>query len=133
LVEDILSPIYEIASSIDSLNKLNLRFPYSGGVTGTLTLRKSPKFGQDIFLSVDKGQFRCSFGGCTVSIKFDEGKIEQFSAVGPSDGSTNFLFLQPYKRLVERLRKAKRVIIEVEFYQEGLRQLDFDVTGLNWK
>jgi hypothetical protein len=119
-------------ASIDSLNKLNRRFPYNGGVTGTLILRESPKFGYDILLSVAKGQFRCSFGGCTVSMKFDEGKVKQFSAVGPSDGSANLLFLRPYGRLHERLRKAKRVI-EAEFFQEGLQQLDFDVSGLQWK
>ena len=33
---------------------------------------------------------------------------------------------------IDELRKAKRLKIEADFFQEGPRVFEFDVRGLNW-
>jgi hypothetical protein len=70
---------------------------------------------------------------CTITAKFDDGKIEKFSAVGPSDGSADTLFIQNYDRFANKLKKSKSLVIEAEFFQAGLHQIEFNVSGLNWQ
>jgi hypothetical protein len=121
-------------ASVQSINKLYFDLPYSGGSSATLMLRKSPEFGRDVILSIEKGQFLCnSYDGCTVAMRFDSGKVEKYSAVEPSDGSSDVLFLRPYEKIVSKLRNSKHLTIEAEFYREGRQQIEFDVAGLNWK
>jgi hypothetical protein len=118
-------------ANIDSDNKLDFKFPYGGGSTGTLTLRKDPKL--NVILRVDKGQFLCDeFSHTSVSVKFDDGLIERFRCNSPSDGRANEIFIEGETKFVNHLRHASKLVIESEFFQEGRRQLLFDVRGLNW-
>jgi hypothetical protein len=119
-------------ASITSINALNFEFPYNGGSTTDLTLRKSPKFGNDAIITISKGQFSCA-SDCTISVKFDNGKIEKYSATEPSDGTSNMLFITPYSKFVTKLKKAKHLVVEAEFYNEGVQQIEFEVSGLTWK
>jgi len=118
---------------IEANELLYFDFPYNGGVSANLCLRKSPKFGNDVYLSVTKGQFLCSFNGCSVTVKFDDGEIQKFSAVEPSDNSSEVIFIQNYKRFSSQIKKANQVIIESEFYHEGIKQMKFNTAGLNWE
>lgn len=113
-------------------NELNFDFPYSGGATAELCLRIDPKFGKDVILSIDKGQFMCSMFECSVSVKFDDGSIQTFSAVDAADGKTNLIFIRNYGRFVASLRKARHLIIEANFFQEGRQQMKFTVGSLEW-
>lgn len=117
---------------MNSLNEVNFDFPYRGNQRGTLTLRIHPKYGKDVMLSIDKGQFLCGIDDCTVSVRFDEGKAQNFSAVGPSDHSTTTLFIRGYDRFVAATKKAKHVYIEAQFFQQGTRVFEFDVADLKW-
>lgn len=118
-------------ASIQSLNELQFDSPYSGGSYGILTIRKSPEFGKDIMFSIEKGQFLCH-DECFVFMKFDDRKIEKYKAIEPSDGTPNILFLQPYKIIINKIQKAKHLIIEADFYQEGRQQVEFNISGLVW-
>jgi hypothetical protein len=120
-------------ASLESNNQLSFDFPYNGGSTGTLTLRLSPKYGKDVILQIEKGQFLCSsFDGCAVHVKFDKRPIEVYSAGEATDGSSNVLFIHNYAGFLKQLRQAKSLTIEAHFYQEGWRQLEFSPAGLNW-
>jgi hypothetical protein len=119
-------------AAVNSLNEVNFDFPYGGDQRGTLTVRVHPKFGKDVILAIDKGQFLCGFDGCSVAVRFDEGKAQTFSAVGPGDHSTAALFFRGYERFVASTKKAKRVYIEAQFYQQGSRVFEFDVSDFNW-
>lgn len=119
-------------ASVTSEIKLSFGFPYKGG-NATLTLRRRPEDGLNIILEV-KGQFLCSsFRNDRVAVKFDDGPIQRFGCSEPSDARTGELFINGENRFVAKLKKARTVIIEAEFYQEGRRQMQFDVAGLDWK
>ena len=117
---------------IESENALEFGFPYAGG-NATLVLRKRATDGLNVVLEI-KGQFTCnSFNDETVAVKFDSGSIERYGCSEPADGSTGVLFINGAGRFVAKLKKAKSVIIEAQFYQQGRQQMQFDVAGLEWK
>ena len=119
-------------AELDSNNRLVFDFPYEGGSTGTLSLRVSPKYGKDVMLQVSKGQFLCSFEGCAVHVKFDSGPIESYGAAEAADGSSDVIFIHNYAGFLKKLRTAKKVMIEAQFYRAGWQQLEFSPAGLNW-
>jgi hypothetical protein len=119
-------------ASVKSINELRFGFPYQGSQHATLTLRIHPRFGKNAMFSIERGQFLCGVENCAVLIKFDDGNPQRFTVGEPSDHSTTTLFIENYDRFLASARKAKKVYIAAEFYQEGNNVLDFDTTGLNW-
>lgn len=118
------------AAYTTSTNSLNFSFPYSGGSTAQLYLRQSPKYGNDIYLTISKGQFYCtSYDGCTIHAKFDNGPVIALHASAATGGDTTTIFISGFKRFSDRLKSAKHLFVEAEFYQEGQRQMEFDVSG----
>ncbi len=116
---------------IYSSNQLQFSFPYSGGSTAELCLRdKGGK--KDAYVTIDKGQFMCSYDGCAVRVKFDDGPVRTFSADESNSGSSNILFIEGYGTLLASLRKAKHIKLQARFYQEGEMVMQFDTAGLSW-
>jgi len=116
---------------IDSANLLDFKFPYNGGSTATLTLRSDPRL--NVILEVNKGQFLCDqYSHTSVSVKFDSGAISKFRCNTASDGRSNEIFIEGEGRFLASLRRASKVVIEPEFYQEGRQQIAFNVRGLKW-
>ena len=118
--------------SVTSTNEVDFGFPYSGSQHGTLALRVHPRWGKDVFLYLERGQFLCGTEECTVLVRFDDGPPQRFNASEASDNSTEILFIRDYPRFVGRIKKAKHVAIEAQFFQEGSKVFQFDVAGLNW-
>lgn len=118
---------------VKSINKLSFDFPYQGLQSATLQLRKHPKYGRDVIVSIDKGQFLCnSYSGCKVSVRFDNSKPIRYNATEPSDYSSTYIFIRNYKSFVSRAKKSKKIYIEAEFYQEGNRVMEFNSEGLKF-
>jgi hypothetical protein len=117
---------------VESLNKLEFDFPYQGGATGTLTIRR--KNGKDdVMLSISKGQFLGNISNRhDVSLRFDEQKPITVSYDNPSDGDSDMIFLGNENRIINELKKASTLKIEVEFFREGNRILEFNVKGFKW-
>lgn len=119
-------------ASVTSENELHFGFPY-GDTRARLELRQSARFGFDIMVSVESGQFTCySFSGGRIAVKFDDGPIRNYGCNRPSDGSTEIIFIENQQQFLSQLRRARRVVIEAEFFREGRQQLIFNVAGLNW-
>lgn len=118
---------------VKSLNEFEFDFPYQGRQRATLQLRVHPRYGSDVILQVEKGQFLCHTDECDVHVRFGDGKPQTFSGGEPSDNSNDTLFIQNYARFVANVRKVDAVYIEAPFYQEGNRVFEFDVRGLDWK
>lgn len=118
---------------VKSMNKLSFDFPYQGLQNATLQLRKHPKYGKDVIVSIDKGQFLCnSYNGCKVSVRFDNTKPIRYNATEPSDHSTTYIFIRNYESFVSRAKKSKKIYIEAEFYREGYRVMEFNSEDLKF-
>lgn len=120
-------------ASLSSENIVDLDFPY-GEVRGQLWLRRRPEDGLNVAFEVQKGQVLChSFSDGYVSMKFDDGPIQRFGCTGSSDGSSETAFILDEQRALAGLKRAKRTVVEAEFYQQGRQQFVFETAGLNWK
>lgn len=130
--EDKMSGGTTYFASVKSTNTVNFDFPYRGEQHATLDLRVDPKFGKDTIFSIERGQLLCrSYQGCTVLVRFDNGKPIKYSATGPSDGSSKYLFISNYEQFLNNMKKAKIVRISPEVYNNGNPVFEFDVTGFS--
>jgi hypothetical protein len=119
-------------ATVQSTNTVTFDFPYGGAQHATLSLRSHPRYGKDVVLRIERGQFLCnSYDGCSVLVRFDEGPPQTYSAAGPSDNSSEVLFIRNYSRFITGMRKASRVRISTEVYQEGAPVFEFDVRGFD--
>ena len=118
---------------IVSENEVDFEFPYNGGSRLIFTLRNSPQYGKDAFIRITKGQFISGINGQNIKVRFDEDQAFNVHCNEASDYSTDILFLNNYKKIAERLKTAKTMKINVEFYNEGTRTFTFDVANLKWE
>jgi len=118
---------------IVSRNSLHLSFPYTGKNYGHLIVRKHPQYGLDVIVLVDKGQILCDVYTCKLKIRFDDGPVQNFTMAPSADHSSTVVFAKYPQWAIKRLRKAKKVLIQVPMYQEGNQVLKFDVNkSLIW-
>jgi len=130
--EDKMTSKKKYYASIDANDELQLKFPYDGGSTPTLLIRY--KDGENnAILSVTKGQFISNVvDGESIKIRFDNDQPVSFNCSSPSDGSSNMLFINSTKKLMNKLKTSKKIIIQAEFYDNGLQLMEFDVDGFKW-
>jgi hypothetical protein len=122
-------------AQLESENSLSLDFPYQGRNKGTLTVRHHPKYGLDVYVGVEKGQMLCRvYDGCTVVVRFDDSKPQRFSAVPPADHSSDSMFIENASRFITAAKKSKRILVQVQFFQNGDQVLEFtSAAPLAWK
>lgn len=115
--------------SLQSDNYANFDFPYEGNSYLTITVRWMKKYGYDVLLEITKGQMVGNeYNGTNyVRVRFDGGKVQKFYYNEPNDGSSNLVFLRNAQKFIEKCKSAKDIIIEQEFYQEGIHQFKFHV------
>lgn len=119
-----------ISAEVKSTNTIHLDFPYSGAQHGTLTLRRHPRWGNDVILRIERGQILChSYGDCKINVKFDDGKVIRLNGNPPEDNSSEVVFIPGFSTFTKQLPNAKRVKIEVSLYQAGNQVFEFDVSG----
>ncbi|MGT2514814.1 hypothetical protein ACVOMT_11755 [Sphingomonas panni] len=115
-----------------SENEVDLDFPY-GEQRGTILVRTNSD-GLNVMFAVGSGQILCnSFSRSSLSVKFDDGPVRKFNCTDASDGSNDTAFFTNETAILSGLRKARRTIIEAEFYQKGPQQFVFKTDGLQWK
>ena len=130
--KDLMSKGTIYYSEVKSTNAVNFDFPYSGAQHGILTLRTHPRYGKDLMLSIDKGQFLCrSYNGCKVLVRFDEADAVSYSAAKPQDHSSNIIFIKNYSKFAGSMLKAKKVRISADVFQEGSPVFEFNVDGFD--
>ena len=115
-----------------SVSVLQFNSPYGGPQRATLSLRKHPRKGLAVMLSVERGQFVCA-GECRLSARFDDAPAMALPASAADDGSTSAVFVTVIGLFMESLRVSHRVLIEATFYQEGSRVIEFATQGLEWE
>jgi hypothetical protein len=124
-----------IIASVESSNTVNLDPPYGGSQRATLYVRKHPAYGTDVYIVIERGQMLDSRFHKSALVRFDGDKPIKFSTVGPDDLSSNALFLQGQigPRLINRMKVAKRLLVQVPVYQAGTQEFDFSVGGFKWR
>lgn len=127
--EDPMSSRKAKQATTSSTNEVEFGSPYAGRQRARLTLRRHPRHGTDVILQIERGQFQCGVSSCRVSVRFDEGNPITFSAAGPSDNSTETLFIRGFDRFLTAMRRAKVVRIQPPIYQQGGTVFEFDVSG----
>lgn len=119
-------------ATVSATEPIRLGFPY-GESTPSLVVRQDAKYGFDIYLSAN-GQFLCrTYSNDTLSVKFDNGSIREWSCAEPESGSSEIVFINQAKRFLGELKKAKEVTIEAPMYEAGRQQMTFRVEGLKWE
>lgn len=115
--------------SLQSDNYANFDFPYEGDSYLTITVRWMKKYGYDVLLEITDGQMvGDEYNGTNyVRVRFDGGKVQKFYYNEPNDGSSNLVFLRNAQKFIQKCKNAKDIIIEQEFYQEGVHQFKFHV------
>jgi len=119
-------------AQVVSSNTVHFGFPYQGETRAALQLRNSPKYGQDVMLRVERGQFVSSYTKDFITVRFDDGELGKFAIGEPAESTTGLLFIHDNETFISQLRKAKSLKIEADFYQEGPRVFEFEVGGLDW-
>ena len=117
-----------------STNSVNLDFPYGGGSTVDMTVRKTPAWGLDVYFTLSSGQLICnSYRDCHATVRFDQGPAQRFNLNEPSDHSNNVVFVSADHSFLAKLKKAKKLVVELEIYEGGRPQFEFNVAGLQWE
>lgn len=116
---------------VTSDNKVDFDFPYNGGSRLTMTIRKSPQYGTDVYFEISKGQYTCGLYNCKGAISFD-GASEGLTLTTPDDHSSDILFATYGEAIIRKLKQSDRTIVELPFFQEGNRQFTFDTSELEW-
>lgn len=127
--EDAMTGKRVMQAMIRSENTIDLDFPYQGAQHGSLLLRKHPKWGNDVILSIEKGQILCHSDDCDISVRFDDEQPVTYSGNEPADNSSEVVFL-PYA-MAKRMERAKRVRIQLTLFNNGTHVLEFNVKGFD--
>ena len=117
------------SASVISKNSFEFGFPYAGPQNARLTLRRHPRWGNDVVLVIERGQLLCSTYECPVRVRFDDDAPKTYSGTEPADNSSETIFIPGFNAFEARLKKAKKVLIEVNVFQQGVLQVEFDVEG----
>ena len=118
---------------VTSSDRVHLDFPYDDQEM-RLCIRRSPKFGLDAYATLmSDGQILCnSYSQCHIRVRFDAGAPQRWSGGEASDGSSNIIFLENVTRLISSIKSSETMRLELEFYQNGVQTVTFDVRGLEW-
>lgn len=100
------------------------------GVRARLVLRQHPKWGQSVYLLLDNARFDCRKGCATLVISFDGKPAQRMPATIPPTGEPA-LFIDPDKRFIAAMEKAKSVVVDVTLKDVGDKKLEFEVGGFD--
>ena len=84
-------------------------------------------------LIVSKGQFNSGINGQNIKARFDEGEVELYSCSRPESGSSGSLFINSESKFINKLKAAKKLVLEAEFYDNGNEIMEYNVSNLQWK
>ena len=118
-------------ATVNSLNKVELSYPYDGGTTVRLVIVGNIKRPTTIIFEASKGQL--VYNGY-VSMKLDYSNPFNMMRLGfVTRGKYNVMGVSPISnRLIKRLKESDFLMVELPFYHDGKKIFKFDVTGFKW-
>lgn len=116
-------------ASLTSNNTSQFANSIRGDTYLKLVVRHTKKFGTDVYLQVETGQFFGSeyYGTDHINVKFDDGAVRKYKFSESSDGSSDVIFIEKAQDFISHLKKAKVILIEAPFYNEGVQRFTFYV------
>lgn len=111
-----------------SRNSFELDFPYQDPQRGTLHLRRHPKHGTDVIVSLERGQILCRFDGCRHDVRFDERNAAAWTMLEPKSNESDFVFVRDAQSFVRQMRESKLVRVQLKLFDEPPVTLEFDVS-----
>ena len=132
--EDKASGKMTFSAYLISENKINLSFPYGGLQNGTLTIRNHPRFGKNIYFTIEQGQI-LSINGYSLDnkyflVRFDNKEVQDWRYSGSTSQDSDIIFISNEKKFIEKLLDSQKIYITVNLYQEGQKTFIFEVEGL---
>jgi hypothetical protein len=115
----------------DAADQLQFSAPYDGGITVSIILRNM-EHKNDVVLQITKGQFMPSDLDGSIRIRFDKNKAETYYYSDAADGSSTSIFIGNSAKFIRGIKNAHNTIIEVTFFNEGKRTIEFDTHNLKW-
>ncbi|PQL94279.1 hypothetical protein [Apibacter adventoris] len=109
---------------------LELEFPYNNSYA-YLCIRNLDGQNSLIF-SVTEGQIDHNLDGGSIKVRFDSEKPFTVNFTTSPDLSSNYIYLNNSDKLIEKLKTSKKMVIEVLFFQNGIRQIEFNTANLVW-
>jgi len=119
-------------AELNSTNRAQLSFPYGGGSKLQLIIRKKSDADTDVVFLLDRGQVPCHTD-CRMAAKFDDDEVAEWELSGPASGRSASLFVDEANDFLERLKTAKKLVVEVQIYDHGSFQFTFNPKGLKWE
>ncbi len=129
--EDKMNSVKRKYATIESSNFVDMKFPYDGEIRMSLIIRNMGK-GDEVVLSVTKGQFIGGMGNEPLQLKFDDENPMNVYYNGSADGSSNYAFLQKSTTIIKKLLTSKKLMVESTFYNNGQKIFNFDIPPLTW-
>ncbi len=118
-------------ASIVASNVLAFEYPYTGGSIATLTIRKGSE-DMHVYIEVSKGQFNRSFQEGRARVRFDGKAPVTYTLSAAANGRANIVFFDDSQKLVNQMKAAKNMTVEVSFYGQGTRRIEFRTANLQW-
>lgn len=116
-----------------SVDSFELDFPYEGEQRAKIVARKHPRWGTHVVVAVESGQLHCRYQNCYISVRFDDGPVQKFAVAGSADQSTETWFIREKSKFLAALRKSKKTYVELQFYSQGTRTVEFETAGFPWQ
>lgn len=120
-----------ITAITQATNNFELAPPYDGDNWAQIQLRRR-RGNTDIIFQIEKGQFMGGVEGTNIKVRFDENRYSEYYCNPASDYDPTVLFLTDVETFIEHLKKAKKLIIEADIYDNGGQEFEFSVDGLKW-
>jgi hypothetical protein len=100
-------------------------------LTANLIIRNS-KAGNEILLAIPNGVIDVGINGIVVSVKFDDGKVEKFSAHSGDTNKFSVLFLGSVSKFLKELKVSKKMLLQISLYDKGDEVFHLSTEGLIW-
>ncbi|TWF42316.1 hypothetical protein FHW36_10271 [Chitinophaga polysaccharea] len=99
-----------------------------------LELHKKSSGRTQIMMETTEGAFSPEYatGRSSIRVRFDNRPATWFATTGSVDHDPSVLFLQQEASFIRQIKRAKSMLIEVAFLNNGLLVLEFDVHKLKW-
>jgi hypothetical protein len=119
-------------ASVFSPDMFDLKPMYNKEAMVLLAVMHRPK--EDlIILRATQGAFlHTDTSTDSLRVRFDDNAPEEFAYYAANSNKEGDILIEPAKKFIAKLKKSKRTVIEVTFYKNGVRQIEFHTANLVW-